>query len=678
MTDVRGPDGVINRFPDDMPDAEIEKAMAATYGAPKPAKRKPSLLGDINAGIEQAADWATLGGFSNYRAAADSTLSDGQEGFLNAKARNAAAVEDFNQRRPIAGVASKTIGGVAPALLTMGGSQALQAARTAPQGFVGRRISDATSGAGYGAIAGANQAAGMQDPMQMLGTIAKNTGFGAVAGPLFGGGMEAGAKVGGAASNLISRFKVDPNVLGMSGSNIRLAPKAPSTRALVDKDTQGLLKQTGKTGAELRQEYADYENAGIQPTLAELGGARTRQRARTLSNSPGETPDLAEKLIDAERRAQLGRAITRTDQAFGQVSQGFDNPNATPIPSKSAQLIEDLDARKKSMGDVYNLLFNPKTQINPTAQPLIDRALKRIPPKDRADAEASIERYAIRDEVDPETLSQAQRLKYIKEHMDDVIANLEKKPTEQRKAIDAQKMLIDAMEAGVPGYKNANKVYQGLIKQQDALEFGRSLLVGGRSQMSMADARAAKAKMSRQELEAVQAGLRDDIERILSESTGGVDAPRNAIAGIKGAHAEKIRLWLGPQAESYIKALQTMGKSYRDQTFMYPGSGSNTFAAKEDADQAFLDIKPTRKNLTSLADEAAGMAWTKATTPWRQKMRDQQGRILFQQLSKQDLERIAAAQEQIRAAQIEAMRNGRIASRPSGLFGAQFSNRQGQ
>lgn len=633
---------------------------AAAPSKPAAPKRKPSILGDINAGIEQAADWATLGGFSNYRAAADSALSGGKEGFLDAKARNAAAVEDFNQRRPIAGVASKTVGGVAPALLTMGSSQALQATRTAPQGFIGRRLSDAASGAGYGAIAGANQAVGMEDPQQMVGTIAKNAAFGAAAGPIFGGGMEAGAKVGSAAANLLNRVKVDPNVVGMSGGNIRMKPKTPSTRDMVAKEQLKLAKQAGVTPEQMRADYAEYANAGVQPTQAQLLRQRGLQRGRNLANSPGKTPDLARNVIDEERMTQLPRAVERTEQAFG--------------PGSANTLLDDITARKQSMGDVYNNLFNAKTQIAPGPQAQIERALKRVP--ELAQAQAALKASAQRDGIDPSTLSKAQEYKYIKEYMDGVIQKLETQgmTNEARRAANAQRELVSALEAGVPGYKAANEVYSKLAKQEEAVAFGRSLLVGGRSSMKPADLRAYMASLSRQEKEAVQAGLRDDLERILLESSGSVDAPRNVVAAMKNSYAEKIRVVLGDRAESYIKALGALGKSYREQAFMYPGSGSNTFAAQQEGAEAFLNIPPTKQGLMRMVDEAAGAAWTKATTPWREKMRDQQGELLFSRMSQADLERIASEL----AFQQEAQRQAALVSRNSGLFGAQLSRQPGQ
>lgn len=446
-----------------------------------------------------------------------------------------------------------------------------------------------------------------------------------------------------------------------------MKPKTPSTRDIVAQEQLKLLNQGKTTPEQLRQDYTDYQNAGINPTLAEIGGPRTKQRGRTLANSPGKTAALAQEVIDAGRNTQLPKAVERTNQAFGQTGGDI-------APSKSSQIIADVAAKKEAMGNVYNSLFNPRTKIRPEGQPLIDKALKRIPPKDMADAEASISRYAVRDEVDPTTLSEAQRYKYIKEHMDDVIQNLEKRPTEQRKAIQAQKALVDALEAGVPGYKDANKVYEALSKRKDAIDFGGSLLVGGRSQMSLADARVAKSKMSQQEIEAVQAGLRDDIERILNEASGSVDGPRNVIAAMKNSYADKIRLWLGPQSESYIRALRTLGKSYRDESFMYPGSGSNTYASQMDDADSFLNIKPTRQGMMSMIDEAAGAAMTKATTPWREKLRNQQGKLLFQRMTREDIDRIAAQL----ANQQDAMRRAGQASRPSGLFGAQFSNRQEQ
>lgn len=665
MIEVEGPDGTIyevNTTDENVARATVKKHLAggAAPKAPEPQKRKPSILSDINSGIEQAADWATLGGFSNYRAATDSALSGGQEGFLDAKARNAAAVEDFNQRRPIAGVASKTIGGVTPALLTMGSSQALQAARTAPQGFMSRRLSDAASGAGYGAIAGANQSIGMEDPQEMFGTIAKNAGFGAAAGPIFGGGMEAGAKVGSAAASLLNRVKVDPNVLGMSGGNIRMKPKTPSTRDMVAKEQLKLLNQGKKTPEQLRQDFSEYQNAGIQPTLAELGGARTRQRGRTLANSPGKTPALAEQVIDAERAAQLPRAVERTEQAFG--------------PGSANNLLDDLAAKKQAMGDVYNTLFNGKTQIAPGPQAQIERALQRVP--ELKQAREALRASAQRDGIDPNALSKAQEYKYIKEYMDGVIQKLETQgmTNEARRAANAQRELVNALEVGVPGYKNANQAYSKLAEQEEAVAFGRSLLVGGRSSMKPADLRAYMANLSRQEKEAVQAGLRDDLERILLESSGSVDAPRNVIGAMKNSYAEKIRIVLGERAESYIKALGTLGRSYRDQGFMYPGSGSNTYASQKDDAESFLNVPPGRQSFTRLLDEAAGAAWTKATTPWREKMRDQQGELLFSRMSQADMERIASEL----AFQQQAQRQAALASRNSGLFGAQLSRQPGQ
>ena len=642
------------------PSASGRKSRAAT-GTPG---RKRGYLDDINSAFEQAADWATLGLFGNYRAAVDTAgarlgapgyLKDPEADFLETKQAGRDRVEDFNRRRPVSGVISKTVGGVAPALVSFGTSNAVNAARAGtpaaeaamvpvteraavayemgkkPLGFAARRARDAVLGAEYGAIVGANEAVGKPDFDTMRQDVGTAALTGAIAGPVFGAAVEGVVR---------AAPKYGPYLADESGSvsfgEFDRAPVAkPTSRDTVARENLKLAKESNVTPKEMMETTRAYEEAGTKPLFAELLKRRGLQRGRNLANMPGQTPDLAEQVIKEQHGEQVGLLRRATTDAV--------SGERRVLPR--TKMAESIEKTRMRVGKRYDPLFEKAgTTINSEAQPDIAAALQRIPDSVMDDAISAMEQRSTWRGADPKNISEPRKLWYIKKHLDNVIAKMEKnEDTMLPDVIATQKMLIDGLEKGIPGYKALNAQYSEVKNASEALKWGQGIMGQGRAAESPEEIATAFNAMSKREQAAAKSGFTADLLRLIEEGAGAPDAPRNAAAFMRGSGPAKARAILKGEAEPYLRKIATLSQGYRNRSFMRPGSGSNTAASVAESEEMFLQHPPTKQGITRIVDEAVGDAWTRVTTPIRRGLRDKQGKQLFTTMSSEDVKPIAQA-----------------------------------
>ena len=89
----------------------------------------------------------------------------------------------------------------------------------------------------------------------------------------------------------------------------------------------------------------------------------------------------------------------------------------------------------------------------------------------------------------------------------------------------------DALEAQVPGYRDANRTAQGYFQQGEAFDRGQTLLNGGREAARPAQLAAETAAMSPEVAAAQRAGLRTEIDRLVGTRANDRTALQNAIQG---------------------------------------------------------------------------------------------------------------------------------------------------
>ena len=639
------------------------KSRAAT-GTPG---RKRGYLDDVNSAFEQAADWATLGLFGNYRAAVDTAgaragapgyLKNPEADFLETKQAGRDRVEDFNRRRPVSGVISKTVGGVAPALVSFGTSNAVNAARAGtpaaeaamvpvteraavayemgkkPLGFAARRARDAVLGAEYGGIVGANEAVGKPDFDTMRQDVGTAALTGAIAGPVFGTAVEGVVR----AAPKYGPYLADESGTVSFGEFDRAPVAKPTSRDTVARENLKLAKESNVTPKEMMETTRAYEEAGTKPLFAELLKRRGLQRGRNLANMPGQTPDHAEQVIKEQHGEQVGLLRKATTDAVAGEKRVLPR-------TKMAESIEKTRVR---VGKQYDPLFEKAgTTINPEAQPDIAAALQRIPDSVMDDAIAAMEQRSTWRGADPKNISEPRKLWYIKKHLDNVIAKMEKnEDTMLPDVIATQKMLIDGLEKGLPGYKGLNAQYSEVKNASEALKWGQDIMLQGRAAESPEEVATAFNAMSKREQAAAKSGFTADLLRMIEEGAGAPDAPRNAAAFMRGSGPAKARAILKGEAEPYLRKIATLSQGYRNRSFMRPGSGSNTYASQAEGEEMFLQHPPTKQGITRMVDEAVGDAWTRVTTPIRRGLRDKQGKQLFTTMSSEDVKPIAQALDQ--------------------------------
>lgn len=89
----------------------------------------------------------------------------------------------------------------------------------------------------------------------------------------------------------------------------------------------------------------------------------------------------------------------------------------------------------------------------------------------------------------------------------------------------------DALEAQVPGYRDANRTSQGYFQQAEAFDRGQTLLNGGREAARPAQLAAETAAMPPDVAAAQRAGLRTEIDRLVGTRANDRAALQNAIQG---------------------------------------------------------------------------------------------------------------------------------------------------
>lgn len=311
----------------------------------------------------------------------------------------------------------------------------------------GKVIAGGLTGAGYGAASGLSGTADLTN----YGDAASNTGKGALAGLVIGGGV--------------------PVVGAGLGAGYRAA--APFFAKPVDgasRTTTGLLANA------LSEHSSDaLDRLGPQAILADASPSLTGY-AQGIAAKPGPSADALAAVLLERQQGQAGRLATDLDANLGPaISRGEINAG--------------MDARQAATNPMYETALGsaPSVEITPASQALENAMLTakgRNVGRLNAVQEDLQAPYRVHGRVVPE--SDPRALQQARFAMDEEIARTQGQAgsaasTATRDLSTVRGALNDAMERQLPGYADANLAWGTAQRGRDAYEAGRTALNGGKT-----------------------------------------------------------------------------------------------------------------------------------------------------------------------------------------------------
>lgn len=524
MPDVRMPDGVVVRFPDDMPPEQIRDLIAKKFpdaaggGQAAPTAQGSALntfgqgmtfgFGDELEGVSQGLHNVLFGKGSFG------------EGYEQGRDRVRGSVDAYREASPGKAMALEVAGAIPTALLPVG-----NVARGA--GFGQKMIAGAKAGAAYGGLYGAGAAEG--GPMER--------GAGAVVGAGMGGLTGLAAEPVAAGVRAAAR-KVAGPVRGLFNPNAEAA-----RRVALARNADQLMPQPGLVPGD----EAIAQRAG-QPILnVDRGGEVTRALARSAANT------------SPEGRVALDAATSSRFE--GQGSRVIDTVRRLVGGSSTAQNRELLQASARAANrPAYEAAYSA-----PGAASVWDEALQQL-------AGAPVVQSAMRQAAvtgrnkaalggfspikspfvtDPATgaLRMTPNTRPTLQFWDHVKRNLDKMGTGE--ARQAARVLRDHLDELVPEYKIARRGAAQAFGAEDALDAGEKFVT---SRMQNEEAARALTKMSTAERQLFREGFADALVRRVGEAGDRRNVVINGMFASPAAR-ERIVIALGKERARELEAV---------------------------------------------------------------------------------------------------------------------------
>jgi hypothetical protein len=561
---------------------------------------------------------------------------------------NRQAAED----NPLSYLAGGLAGGVATApAYSMAGSRAVQAgmfgngmrqaqalaptvAKTAAQRFGAGAAAGAPQGALYGAGAG--------DEGNRGDSAFRNLMVGAGVGGAIGVGAPAVAKVGApllqagqdgidAAGRFANSFIPRPGTmttnamiggLPRSGGGGRARP--PSVPRNYDPVAEQLAKLAERENLSADQISEALRQAAADPrgrVMADILGENAVVRAGTLAELPGKTKPLAQRLMDSRTSGQLERLQADIDRQIA--------------PSSVANAQDDIAAQFDAASEE---LYQPvlAQPLAPQAAAALDGIVQRLPPEIVALAERSMARTA---QMRGQAAIQPGAPRYyhnLYRALGGIIRNVERNPSALEKQtflpddLAAMKFvkgrLMETLDQGLPGYRQAANVWRGISEAEDALEAGQRLFTGTGGQ-----AADAAPDQIVQQLSTMSDGSRRMFEIGVRSSIRGLlqSADKDGAANIgralqSSARRNVLRAALGERrAQALIDSIDEEIRLFRSASEMTPTRNSQSFRRTADAADMIASEMPL--NPAQLANTALGYV----TSPVRMGVRNRIGEALY-------------------------------------------------
>lgn len=332
----------------------------------------------------------------------------------------------YAQQHPVASAAAEIAGGVTTGLA--GGGRVL--AGKAYQG--GSAVQKLGMLSGVGAAEGAVYGAGTAAPDARAEGAAQGALIGGVTAPVIGGILKAGGAAGKWALAKIGQTPRD--------QAIKAIRKAAEAEGISADDAVRLL-----------------DDLGPEATLADLG-ENFRALARVATNKQGPARAVARRMLDARQVGQQGRLLSAAQQAAGANADDFRST------------VNLLTARRSvTAKPLYDDAFS--TPIQPT------EAMEKILQRPSIKAAMTQARRIAADEGDDVGESLVKQIHYAKVALDRKIEALFSagKRQEGRALVKLKNDLLTELDAAVPSYAEARRIYAGDSALLSAADKGKNL-----------------------------------------------------------------------------------------------------------------------------------------------------------------------------------------------------------
>lgn len=616
---------------------------APAASAPEPTAEKPQSQNKPSpvAGIVSAMQGPTMGFYDEMVGATGAAVEavgnltpwgTGRsigEAYQHHRDAARASADAYIKENPVLGHVERAVASLPVALVAPAG----QAAKTG-----GSMLTQAAKvGAGYGSVAGAGDSKAT-DAEGMTKDIVTGGIGGAVLGPVVAGGLTAAASLAKGISTQIAtaaegtRFA---DTVAKMGITPQAEQAAQNTAA--QKIAQAIERDAGIRGGMTNPMdviAARQAKLGPEATIADAGGQNTRQLLDTMATVPGQTKDMAERLIRSRQAGRADRLIDAAESGLG--------TNGARLP----QTLEALDAaRKEAAGPLYDRVRQTTLAVDPVLESLLERSSNAFGVAKRI-AEANGQRFTLlegnpgvdalmRPQQKVAPLSQLDTLKRSLYDLEQSHVNPESgRLNELGNAYkDLRRELVAKIDSlttdpatGASFYKQARDAYAGFTELRAAANLGSQAM--SKDAWKIAELTDG---LSPSELDAFRIGAFESLRKKLGTESGQTQILK---MWKEPNTSEKLRELFGDQKsfrqfaadvarEARLKGLETVGRGSQTAA-RAAGLGDLDMSALTDAGHAARSA--ATGNIPGLLSSASS-AWNRVKTP--ESVRNQIGEMLL-------------------------------------------------
>lgn len=427
-------------------------------------------------------------------------------------------LERFRTKHPYASSAADAIGSIPPMLATSG------AGILAKAPTVARTMK---AGAGFGALRGAGESAGETSLEDYLANTATSGAVGAVAGATMHGAVRAPR----AAMDWLGLrpSAATTSKTGTMALRAGVAPREERTlETVLDK-----LRQSGKTPSDVTAVAADAKDLGKPMTLPDIVGKPMQRLMRGAQGIPSKGADDIQTALETRRQGASSRVAGDVEAGMGQVRQDVFEATQKIAERQKASASPHYE-RAMQAGPVQSLAVVPGT----------DRTLATLWQRPSIQRAAAMEAALAKEEGRPANpvliaMGKAQKaysmetLHTVKLRLDEMLGYARGRgqlpdgtpaTKEGLRAIqDTKNDLLKIMDTHSKDYAQGRSIWAGEAELQDALEFGRSFLTGGRSQAQLASELGEFSAAGRDQ---ARIGIVDAVRSKIDDAPDGADVAR--------------------------------------------------------------------------------------------------------------------------------------------------------
>lgn len=563
--------------------------------------------GGLTGGVLSALQGPTLGFLDEAAGVGSGALSALQgkgytPGYESGRDYIRGAVKQHEEDYPIGSQVARGVSSL-PLAFIPGGQ-----ARTATT--LAKALQAAKVGAGYGAAQGVGESTA-QD-LEGLGGDALS---GAVLSAVTGGGLSGvGSGIGAVGSNIAQRVS--------QGSASQVARE--KLAEALGRDARGTLAQTpGALTNASDMAARRMQKLGPEATIADAGGASSRQLLDTLATLPGRTKQLVEGLIRERQSGRAGRLSAAANESLGTKGAEYQNTIQSLIDRKAteaAPLYKQLEGMSVRVDNELNSLLKASDSAHGSAE---------LSAKLRREVPINISALKAGDDIPFAALDSIKRSLYDL-GKDTKISN----PNISNDYNSLRVALINKMDDLSPKneagsiYKQARNAFSSPAQLQDAVESGRGAMktdaIGVSDMMK---------GMTQDQVEAFKVGALQSLRDKVGTESGQTSllkmwkepATSGKLKEIFGNDYKKFAADVAREAR--LKELEAVGRGSQTASRLY-AAGDLDAQPISNAAQVATSIG-SGQALPAIAGSARGIAgmWNKVRMP--EATRDEMARLLM-------------------------------------------------